>query len=145
VVALCADRQQGLRYAKRGGTAQKEATPFVRNALLHRAVEHAMHLAMDTLSASWPGQQQWREGIGFLRSAYGDAKAYMQRAPPDNRHMRGVMHLYIMLAPVVHGPALAADAGIGELAVSFFPFGASLPCSRGRRLLANDCVLRSPQ
>jgi hypothetical protein len=115
VVSLTADHTLGLRSAKRGAQCRATLTPFLKHALQHRAVEHAAALAAQALSEASPGHPRWRDGVGFLRSAADDCRAYIAGAPPDQRQMKTVLNRYIMLLPVVKGPAI--DENMSQLAV----------------------------
>lgn len=79
-------------------------TLFVHQALLHRAVEHATDMALNRLMNSHPGDPKWKSGIAALRSAYEDAGSYIDTAPPDQRQMRGIMNVRVLLECVVQGP-----------------------------------------
>lgn len=92
-------------------------TPFVQHALLHRAIAHASDMALTALMESRPGMTKWKQGIGFLRSAYEDAKQYIAKAPPDQRQMKTVMNWFIILECIVKGPEM--DEELADLQVCF--------------------------
>jgi hypothetical protein len=115
VLTLKADRHAGLRAAKRGLACTAQRTPFVETAMLARGVEHATDLGLEGLSAARPGALAWKQGIGFLRSAYEDTKKYMKKAPPDARPMKEVVRWNILLTCVMRGPAV--DAEMSQLKV----------------------------
>ena len=56
------------------------------------------------------------EGAAFLVSAWEDANTFIAEAPPDTRHMLGMLGWYVLLTVVVRGPELSAD--LRELDVS---------------------------
>ena len=58
------------------------------------------------------------EGAAFLVSAWEDANTFIAEAPPDTRHMLGMLGWYVLLTVVVRGPELSAD--LRELDVSYY-------------------------
>ncbi|PPQ78318.1 hypothetical protein CVT25_011689 [Psilocybe cyanescens] len=96
-ITLAADNVQGLRAAKKGLKC-KLLTPFVKWQMMQRAVQHAGDMGIKILQ-DMPevGDQRWAEGIAFLSSALEDARAYLDGAPPDNRHMKNVIYWFILL------------------------------------------------
>jgi hypothetical protein len=127
IVSLSADHEVALRHAKRGGKCKETLTPFLKHALLHRAVDHAYNLATKALSESAPGQQQWKDGIGFLRGGIDDCRAYIASAPPDQRQMKTVINQYILLMPVAKGPII--DEKLSQLQACPPVSYLVLPCS----------------
>jgi hypothetical protein len=109
-ITLTADRELGLRSAKKGLRC-RHITPFIRFQLLQRAVEHAGDMGITALHTSSSGDKEWEEGISFLMSASEDAKLYVEQAPPDIRHMLGVLYWHILLTMVIKGPELSKDLG----------------------------------
>ncbi|CAA7268445.1 unnamed protein product [Cyclocybe aegerita] len=100
-ITLAADNVQGLRAAKKGLKC-KQITPFVKYQMMQRAVEHAGDMGVKVLQEMpEAGEQKWEEGIAFLMSALEDAKAYVDGAPPDNRHMKNVGYWFILLTLLV--------------------------------------------
>ena len=96
-ITLAADSVQGLRAAKKGLKC-KTTTPFVKYQLMQRAVQHAGDMGHRLLQEMpEAGERRWEEGIAFLMSALDDAKAYIEGAPPDNRHMKNVGYWYVLL------------------------------------------------
>ena len=56
---------------------------------MHRAVNHAAELGLETLQiAPQLGQNKWEEGIAFLMSTLEDVKTFIEEAPPDHRYMK---------------------------------------------------------
>lgn len=94
-----------------------QLTPFMKQALRHRAVEYAVSLACSHLAKSHPGNADWRKGISFLRSAYEDSKTYIEIAPPDQRQMKGVLNWHIVLTFVIRGPEIGADLTLIQVSV----------------------------
>lgn len=113
-ISMGADHAEGLRAVKKGLKC-KELTPFVRNYLLWRAVEHAGDLGVMTLQESKAGERDHSEGVAFLMSAWDDAKTFVAEAPPDNRHMQTIINWYIILQLAIKGPELSEN--LAELTV----------------------------
>ncbi|KAI8986642.1 hypothetical protein BD414DRAFT_38810 [Trametes punicea] len=107
-ISMGPNRQQGLRAAKKGLKC-KTTTPFVRQSLLWRAVEHAGDLGVATLQSARAGDGDEAEGIAFLMSAWEDAKTFTVEAPPDNHHMQTILNWYIILTVAIKGPKLSED------------------------------------
>ncbi|KAI0634784.1 hypothetical protein C8Q77DRAFT_654669 [Trametes polyzona] len=107
-ISMGADHQQGLRAVKKGLMC-KNTTPFVRQYLLWRAVEHAGDLGVSTLQDAKNGGRDNAEGIAFLMSAWEDAKTFTAEAPPDTRHMQTILNWYIILTIAIKGPELSED------------------------------------
>jgi hypothetical protein len=115
---LLADNIQGLRAAKKGLKC-KTITPFVKYQMMQRAVEHAGDMGVKLLQGVPDvGEKKWEEGIAFLTSAVEDAKAYIEGAPPDNRHMKNVGYWFVLLTMLTK-EELSSD--LRELSVRFFP------------------------
>ncbi|TBU57428.1 hypothetical protein BD310DRAFT_821584 [Dichomitus squalens] len=107
-IAMGADHEQGLRAVKKGLKC-KNVTPFVRNYMLWRAVEHAGDLGVSVLQDAKAGGSSHAEGVAFLVSAWEDAKTFTAEAPPDNRHMKTILNWYILLTIAIRGPELSED------------------------------------
>ncbi|KAH9849548.1 hypothetical protein C2E23DRAFT_870488 [Lenzites betulinus] len=114
-ISMGADHQQGLRAVKKGLKC-KNLTPFVRQYLLWRAIEHAGDLGVSTLQDAKSGGGDNAEGIAFLMSAWEDTKTFTAEAPPDNRHMQTILNWYIILTIAIKGPELSED--LRELAAA---------------------------
>ncbi|EGO29215.1 hypothetical protein SERLADRAFT_359379 [Serpula lacrymans var. lacrymans S7.9] len=112
IITLGTEIEEGLRFAKKGMKC-KNITPFVRFAMMQRAVEIAGDLGVCRLLEAQPGDQKWEEGIAFIVSSLDDAKTYISEAPPDARHMKNVLYWYIVLTLVVKGPSMSP--GLTEL------------------------------
>ncbi|KAF9226356.1 hypothetical protein BS17DRAFT_801007 [Gyrodon lividus] len=108
VMTLGLDVEEGLRCAKKGLKC-KNATPFVRFELMHRAVEVAGNLGVCRIQESRGGDKKWDEGVAFLTSALEDAKTYVAEAPPDARHMKNVLYWYICLTIAIKGPEMSTN------------------------------------
>ena len=113
-ISMGADHEQGLRAVKKGLKC-KNVTPFVRNYMLWRAVEHAGDLGVMFLQDAKVGDSRHAEGVAFLMSAWEDAKTFTAEAPPDNRHMQTIVNWYIILTIAIKGPELSED--LRELSV----------------------------
>ncbi|KAI0672651.1 hypothetical protein C8Q78DRAFT_1020664 [Trametes maxima] len=113
IVSMGGNVEEGLRAVKKGLKC-KNVTPFVRNQMLWRAVNHAAQQGLTILRESREGDMQSRaEGLASLMSAWEDAKAYISEAPPDGRHMLEVLSWYVILTIVTRGPEL--DVELSEL------------------------------
>lgn len=108
-IALNADPKNGLRAAKQGMKC-RNTTPFIHFQLMHRAVEHAAQLALDTLqevhlTGESLGDQAKKDklslGLAFLESAVEDATRFMSEAPPDNRYKKNMAYWFIVLNLIV--------------------------------------------
>ncbi|KAI0944889.1 hypothetical protein AcV7_001571 [Taiwanofungus camphoratus] len=108
VVGLGADDARGLRAVKKGLKC-RQVTPFVRNYMLWRAVEHAGNMGVEQLQEARAGEADYAEGVAFLQSALEDAKAFVAQAPPDNRNMQTILNWYVLLTLALRGPELAPD------------------------------------
>ncbi len=129
-ISMGADHQQGLRAVKKGLKC-KGTTPFVRNYMLWRAVEHAGDLGVSVLQDAKAGDASHAEGVAFLMSAWEDAKTFIAEAPPDNRHMQTMLNWYIILTIAIKGPELSEDlrelaVRLGVLQIAFRSFVLSL-------------------
>ncbi|OBZ78395.1 hypothetical protein A0H81_02619 [Grifola frondosa] len=114
-IGMSADNSLGLRAVKKGLMC-KNTTPFVRNYMLWRAVEHAGNMGVSLLQEAKAGDKDHTEGVAFLMSAFEDAKAFVSDAPPDARHMHTILNWYIILALAIRGPELSEN--LGELNVA---------------------------
>ncbi|KAF8551763.1 hypothetical protein OG21DRAFT_1477998 [Imleria badia] len=108
IMTLGTDLEEALRYAKKG-LKIKNATPFIHNVLLSRAVEIAGNLAICRMQESTIGDRKWEEGQALLSSALDDAQIYLAKAPPDTRHRKSVLYWYIALTLADRGPELSTD------------------------------------
>ncbi|EIN09017.1 hypothetical protein PUNSTDRAFT_102560 [Punctularia strigosozonata HHB-11173 SS5] len=109
IVSLTAERELGLRYAKKGLCCKTTMTPFVKHALLFRAVEHAGELALAAFHESQKDVRRREEGVAFLMSALDDARAYMAEVPPDARNLRHVANWYVVLTLAIKGKGISPD------------------------------------
>ncbi|OBZ77723.1 hypothetical protein A0H81_02629 [Grifola frondosa] len=114
-ISMGADNSRGLRAVKKGLMC-KNTTPFVRNYMLWRAVEHAGNMGVSLLQEAKAGDKDYAEGVAFLMSAFEDAKTFVSDAPPDARHMHTILNWYIILALAIRGPELSEN--LGELNVA---------------------------
>ncbi len=116
IISMGANVEEGLRAVKKGLKCQK-ITPFVRNQLLWRATCHAGLRGMEILQQAREGDMAARaEGTAFLMSAWEDAKTFISEAPPDTRHMLGMIGWYVLLTILIRGPELSEE--LRELDVS---------------------------
>jgi hypothetical protein len=109
VMSLSAEHKTSLRFAKRGQKCKTQLTPFIKYALLHRSVDHAVYLAIESLASARVGDRTWKEGVAFLRSGIEDCRIYIAQAPPDQRQMKTVLNQYILLSPMARGPGIEED------------------------------------
>ncbi|KAF7793058.1 hypothetical protein EIP86_004163 [Pleurotus ostreatoroseus] len=109
VMSLTTDMPAGLRACKKGLKC-RQITPFVRTALLVRAVDHAAQLGMSKLADVTIVKASVREeAVAFLVSAQEDAKTFISVAPPDSRHMPKMLDWSIMLTLALRGKELSTD------------------------------------
>ncbi|KAI0697325.1 hypothetical protein C8T65DRAFT_698171 [Cerioporus squamosus] len=86
-----ANIEDGLRAVKKGLKCPK-ITPFVRIQILWRATCHAGECGLRILQLAREDDMAARaEGTAFLTSAWEDAKTFISEAPPDTRHMLGMI------------------------------------------------------
>ncbi|KAJ3557697.1 hypothetical protein NM688_g1332 [Phlebia brevispora] len=97
-----------LRACKKGLKC-KQMTPWVRSALLVRAVDHAAQMGLNVLSDLTAKESAHEEGLAFLMSAHEDAKTFVTEVPPDARHMPKMLDWYIILTIALQGNELSAD------------------------------------
>ncbi|EMD40212.1 hypothetical protein CERSUDRAFT_112416 [Gelatoporia subvermispora B] len=107
-LGLGANDEQGLRGTKKGLKC-KQITPFVRNYLLWRAVEHAGNLGISALQEEKGDGKESERGVAFLMSAYEDAKAFIASVPPDSRNLGAMADWLVILTLAIRGPELDAD------------------------------------
>ncbi|KAK7047903.1 hypothetical protein VNI00_006231 [Paramarasmius palmivorus] len=107
-ISLLGDRKEGLRGAKKGLKCT-QTSPFVRNQLRQRAVEHAADLGMGAINEAGDHRNLWEEGIALLMSALEDSKTFIKEAAPDNRQMRNVLYWNILLTILIRGPDASSD------------------------------------
>ncbi|KAI1791760.1 hypothetical protein LXA43DRAFT_1181643 [Ganoderma leucocontextum] len=113
IQSMGADAEQGLRAVKKGLRCPG-LTPFLRCQMLWRATGHAGRRGLQILQeARYEDAQARAEGAAFLMSAWEDAKTFIAEAPPDTRHMLGMLGWYVLLTVVVRGPELSE--GLREL------------------------------
>lgn len=109
VLSLAPDMPAGLRACKKGLRC-RQTTPFVRGALLVRAVDHAAQLGISKLADVNVVRVSVREeAVAFLVSAQEDARTYISVAPPDSRHMSKMLDWSIMLTVTLRGKELSTD------------------------------------
>lgn len=114
-IGLGANSENGLRAVKKGLKATK-TTPFVKNYMLWRAVEHAGNLGVSRLQEATAGGRDYNEGLAFLLSSCEDAKRFIAEAPPDSRNLGTILDWYILCSIATRGPELSPD--LHELDVS---------------------------
>ncbi|KAH9926735.1 uncharacterized protein B0H18DRAFT_331328 [Fomitopsis serialis] len=107
-IGLGSDSENGLRAVKKGLKA-KQITPFVRNYMLWRAVEHAGNLGVSRLQEATAGDRDYNEGMAFLMSSCEDAKRFIAEAPPDTRNMSAILNWYVICSIATRGPELSPD------------------------------------
>ena len=104
-IALKADMEEGLRYAKKGMQC-KATTKFVHFGMMKRAIEFAGNLGINAVVNPQSVTGGKELGIAFLTSAMEDAKDFITNAPPDSRHMQEVVDWYMLLTITLKGPEL---------------------------------------
>ena len=116
IESMGADAAGGLRAVKKGLRCPG-LTPFLRCQMLWRATGHAGREGLRILQEARDEDKEARaEGAAFLVSAWEDAKTFIAEAPPDTRHMLGMLGWYVLLTIVVRGSEVSAD--LRELDVS---------------------------
>lgn len=109
VLSLAPDMPAGLRACKKGLRC-RQTTPFVRGALLVRAVDHAAQLGISKLADVTVVRSSVREeAVAFLVSAQEDARTYISVAAPDSRHMCKMLDWSIMLTVTLRGKELSTS------------------------------------
>ncbi|GBE89126.1 hypothetical protein SCP_1501290 [Sparassis crispa] len=114
-IGLGGDSKHSLRSVKKGLKC-KNITPFVRNYMLWRAVDHAGNLAVSFLMEAKAGGKDYSEGVAFLMSALEDAKTFIAEAPPDSRNMQIILNWYIILTIALQGPEISTNLAELDLA-----------------------------
>jgi len=115
-IALGADMEEGLKYAKKGMQC-KTITKFVHFGTVKRAIEFAANLGINAVvNPQYEGRGK-ELGVAFLTSAMVDAKYFITNAPPDSRHMPQVVDWYMLMTIILKGP---------ELHMSLIDFGVSI-------------------
>ena len=104
-MTLKADMKEGLRYAKKGMRC-KTTTKFVHFTLMERAIEFAGNLGINAVANPQSVAGGRELGVAFLTSAMEDAKNFLANAPPDSRHMPGVVVWYMLMRITLEGPQL---------------------------------------
>jgi hypothetical protein len=108
VVSLTANTEEGLRYSKKGMKCA-QITPFLKYCMMRRAVEFACDQGLLAVLDPQFGGEQRELGFAFLQSAMEDSKEFMERAPPDSRHMEGVIDWNILVTLTNKGPEISPD------------------------------------
>ncbi|EEB89740.1 hypothetical protein MPER_12130, partial [Moniliophthora perniciosa FA553] len=120
-ISLLGDRKEGLRGAKKGLKCA-QTSPFVRNQLRQRAIEHAAELGMASINEAGDKAHLWEEGIALLMSALEDSKTFIKEASPDNRQMRNVLYWNILLTIVTRGPDASSDLSEAQVSLMKLKF-----------------------
>lgn len=108
-VSLTSDTEEGLRYCKKG-IKSAQITPFLKYCMMRRAVEFSCDQGLQTMLDPRPDGGEKRElGFAFLQSSLEDSKEFMDRAPPDSRHMEGVIDWNILATLTYKGPEINSD------------------------------------
>jgi hypothetical protein len=109
VVSLTSDTEEGLRYSKKG-MKSSQITPFLKYCMMRRAVEFSCEQGLQAVSDPKPDGGEKRElGFAFLESAMEDSKQFMEDAPPDSRHMEGVIDWNVLVHLTYKGPEISTD------------------------------------
>lgn len=102
-VSLTSDIEEGLRYSKKG-MKSSQITPFLKYCMVRRAVEFSCEQGLQAVLDPQPDGGERRElGFAFLQSAMEDSKEFMEHAPPDSRHMEGVIDWHVLVTLI--GPS----------------------------------------
>jgi len=116
-VSLTANTEEGLRYSKKGMKCA-QITPFLKYCMMRRAVEFACDQGLQAVLDPEFGGEKKELGFALLQSAMEDSKEFMERAPPDSRHMEGVIDWNIIVTLTIKGPDISTD--LREFRVSRF-------------------------
>lgn len=108
VVSLTANTEEGLRYSKKGMKCA-QITPFLKYCMMRRAVEFACDQGLLAVLDPQFGGEKRELGFAFLQSAMEDSEEFMERAPPDSRHMEGVIDWNILVTLTNKGPEISPD------------------------------------
>jgi len=107
-VSLTANTEEGLRYSKKGMKCA-QITPFLKYCMMRRAVEFACDQGLQAVLDPEFGGEKKELGFALLQSAMEDSKEFMERAPPDSRHMEGVIDWNIIVTLTIKGPDISTD------------------------------------
>jgi len=107
-VSLTANTEEGLRYSKKGMKCA-QITPFLKYCMMRRAVEFACDQGLLAVLDPEFGGEKRELGFAFLQSAMEDSKEFVERAPPDSRHMEGVIDWNILVTLTNKGPEISPD------------------------------------
>lgn len=114
-VSLTSDTEEGLRYSKKG-MKSPQITPFLKYCMMRRAVEFSCDQGLQAVLDPHFGGEKRELGLAFLQSAMEDSREFMERAPPDSRHMEGVIDWNVLVTLAYKGPEISPD--LRELKVS---------------------------
>ncbi|EIN09025.1 hypothetical protein PUNSTDRAFT_68270 [Punctularia strigosozonata HHB-11173 SS5] len=109
IASFAAEREIGLRYAKKGLRCTKSLTRSVKLGLLERSIRLAGNMALSVLSLSHTHTDRWKEGIAYLASASEDAKTFLTDSPPDATNFGTVVDWYILLTLALMGKEARSD------------------------------------
>ncbi|RDX43313.1 hypothetical protein OH76DRAFT_1361375, partial [Lentinus brumalis] len=124
ILGMQGDREEGLRWARRGLLCP-EMTPFVRTQLLYRTAIHAAHMGFGLLQSPSPN---WIErGIALIEAALDDTETFLREASPDNLWRLLMLDWKVILTILVRGPALSPE--LSELEPSKIMCGLSMQYS----------------
>ena len=107
-VSLTANTEEGLRYSKKGMKCT-QITPFLKYCMMRRAVEFACDQGLLAVLDPEFGGERKELGFAFLQSAMEDSKDFIENAPPDSRHMEGVIDWNILVTLTNMGPEISPD------------------------------------
>ena len=77
--------------------------------MMRRAVEFACDQGLLAVLDPQFGGEKRELGFAFLQSAMEDSEEFMERAPPDSRHMEGVIDWNILVTLTNKGPEISPD------------------------------------
>jgi hypothetical protein len=108
VVSLTSNTEEGLRYSKKG-MKSPQVTPFLKYCMMRRAVEFSCDKGLQIILDPQFGGENTELGLAFLQSGMEDSKEFMERAPPDSRHMEGVIDWNVLVTLTYKGPEISPD------------------------------------
>ncbi|KAI5117145.1 hypothetical protein M0805_000072 [Coniferiporia weirii] len=94
--------REGLRAAKKGLKCPG-LTDYVRSALLYRSASIAATIGLETVQKAGSSDSLRGEGLALLKTAWEDAKMFLETASPDDRYMASMVDWYIILTFALHG------------------------------------------
>ncbi|CUA70436.1 hypothetical protein RSOLAG22IIIB_04172 [Rhizoctonia solani] len=100
-----------LRLSKKG-LACPNLTDYVKRGLLFKSAEAGYEMTVNgVLDHARLGSSVWREGLAILHCTRGDAKAYIEMTPMDQKSMKAVLYTYLATTLILEGDQVFEDIG----------------------------------